>query len=342
MLKPLLTGRTIIEDHKEWLYFAGTSYLGIPHNPQFINLLNEGFRLFGVHFGGSRHSNLQLNVFNQAEQFLKEWIGCSEALLTSSGTLAGQLVIQQLKDFKLIYAPGTHAALFLTPPSSLQDWPQNITAELSKYPDQPVAIITNTVDPLTLQSISFEWLDYLPERSDLMVVIDDSHGLGIVGNDGSGFYHYLQSKCHVPVIMISSLSKALGIPAGVIGGPEYFINQIFDYPLFIGSSTPSPAFLYALLNSKEIYQHQISLLKSNIQFFLHHCDCLSQFKFLSDYPVFYCHDTKLYDHLKSKGIICSSFNYPTKHDHPLTRIVFNACHSKEDITKLSECVANYF
>ena len=342
MLKPLLTGRTIVEDHTEWLYFAGTSYLGIPHNQGFNELLNEGFKLFGAHFGGSRHSNIHLNVFTQAEQFLSDWLGCPEVLLTSSGTLAGQLVIQQLAEFRLIYAPNTHSALFIEPQPPLEGWPQTINSEISKYPDRPVAILTNTVDPLTLKPIHFDWLEELPNRSDLLVVIDDSHGLGLVGSEGSGFYQYVHSKCEIPVVVISSLGKALGIPAGLIGGPSYLVQQIFDHPLFIGSSTPSPAFLYALLNAKEIYQQLMSVLKSNVQFFTHHCEYLSHFRYFSEYPVFYSDEINLYDHLKSKGIICSSFSYPTKHDDPLTRLVFNACHTKEDITKLSECITGYF
>ncbi len=343
MLKPLLTGRTIFENHKEWLYFSGTSYLGIPHHPEIKQLIEEGFNLFGTHFGGSRHSNIHLNVFSQAETFLADWIGCQEVLITSSGTLSGQLAVRQLlENFRLIYSPYCHNALHTNRSEYLQNWPASLAEEIKKYPDQPIAILTNSVDPLTAIQLDFSWLNELPDRSDIILIIDDSHGLGILGTDGAGSYQAIKNQTHIPVIAIGSLGKAIGLPAGYIAGPTFFLKNIFEHPLFIGSSTPSPAYLYAMLNAKPIYAKQLDRLKHNIHFFNHHCEGLHNFRYLDEYPVYYTTNNNLYEHLKSRDIICSSFCYPTKNDPPLTRIVINATHTQKDLIMLSESISSYF
>ena len=111
-----LPGRSIQIEGKEWLYFSGTSYLGISQNKAFQNWVIEGLQKYGTHYGGSRLSNWQLGLFEQVETQLAALSGSEAALVVSSGTLAGQLVSKYFSTIgKNIFTPNTHPALWISP-----------------------------------------------------------------------------------------------------------------------------------------------------------------------------------------------------------------------------------
>ena len=87
-------------EEKEYHFFSGTSYLGMNQDQEFKQLLIEGMCQYGMSFGSSRNGNLQLGIYETAEQTMAAWVGAEKALTVSSGMLAGQLVAQYLKTLR--------------------------------------------------------------------------------------------------------------------------------------------------------------------------------------------------------------------------------------------------
>ena len=52
-------------DGKEYLYFSGTSYLGIAQDPDFLDILADNLFLYGANHGQSRVNNIRLHVFEE-------------------------------------------------------------------------------------------------------------------------------------------------------------------------------------------------------------------------------------------------------------------------------------
>ncbi|HYG39667.1 MAG TPA: aminotransferase class I/II-fold pyridoxal phosphate-dependent enzyme [Cytophagales bacterium] len=334
-----LPGRTTSINNKEYLYFSGTSYLGISHNQAFRELLFEGMNLYGSNFSSSRISNLQLAIFEEAENYLSEFIGTGSALTVSSGFLAGKILIEYLKGRgKFIYAPNTHPALTHTNSDfysgDFDDWVENLIVYL-KEEQEDVFLISNSVDPLYAKPTSFDWISKLPKDKRITLIIDDSHGLGIIGEEGQGIFQRLSKTTEVDIVIVGSLGKALGIPGGVIAGSKKLIEGLKMTSAFGGSSPIIPAYLHAFTNAGEVYKEARKKLRKNINYFINLLPKWSMFSFLPDFPVFYTQDQKLYNFLFSKDILISSFPYPTPQDLPITRIVINALHEKEDLEKLS-------
>ena len=48
---------------KEFLFFSGTSYLGIHARPAFGDLVKQGFELYGTNYGASRRGNIYIPAF---------------------------------------------------------------------------------------------------------------------------------------------------------------------------------------------------------------------------------------------------------------------------------------
>lgn len=332
-----IPGRTAFFDHEEWLYFSGTSYLGLAQNIDFQNFIIEGIQQYGSNFGGSRLSNLRLQIFEEAENYLANWTGAEAALTISSGTLAGQLVVKTLKNSnKFYFAPRVHPALLgkgKYTKFNFTNWTKFILEEAYRLRG-PLTLFANTLDPLKAQQFDFNWIQELPNDIPITLVLDDSHGIGITGKNGAGIFSTLQTPKNVELIVIASLGKALSLPGGVILGKQDFIQKIWESSFFGGASPVNPAYLYAFLQAQELYQQQRQILFYNIEYFIYATHMLHLFGYFDQYPVFFTPDNGLFDFLRQHKILISSFPYPTAQSEHITRIVLNAAHTKADLMQL--------
>lgn len=339
-------GRALHWEGQEWLFFSGTAYLGIPHDPVFRTYLEQGFARYGTHYGSSRLSNLRLAVYQQGEAFLSAYTGAEAALTLSSGSLAGQLLVHLLAETgELFFAPGVHPALwrgYPQPPARWESWQEQVLAA-SRMQGPPLILLSNSIDPLYAQTLDFSWLDGLGHEREIILVLDDSHGFGITGEQGAGIFTRVTPPSHVQLLVISSLSKAFGLPGGVILGAQAWIDRLWRSPYFGGASPMSPAYLAAFLQGQEHYALCREKLAANIDLF-HKQLVTSQypFQFIPGYPVFYTPQDQLADALEAHNIIISSFPYPTAQDPRLTRIVLSAAHTPEDILRLANVLKEVF
>ena len=348
-----LPGRIILSDHHEYLYFSGTSYLGIGRQPGFQIILLEGFDKYGTIYSASRHNNVQLSIYDEAEDYLASVNQAEGAVTVSSGLLAGQLVMSMLEGSKVIYAPGVHPALWELAAIHNDfidsvDFRNRIAEHIVGIPDR-ATICANTIDPLKCQLVAFDWVKELPDNHDITLVFDDSHAFGIKSYDnpyfgsyhGRGSYSFLRSliPAHIKLIVISSMAKASGIPGGIIFSDNTTIQAIKSMPLFAGATPIVPAYLYAFIHTKSVYDQAHQELMHNIKLFMeYNSDILNQFRYIGDYPVFYTTRNELYSKLMDQKILISSFAYPDPEAPPITRIVVSALHTEDDIQSLSECL----
>ncbi len=341
-----LPGRTVHCQEEEYLYFAGTSYLGMGRNDAFGKLLGEGMCRYGYHYASSRNGNLQLTIYAQAEAYWAAFTGSPSAITVSSGLLAGQLVTNHLKGKgTFLCAPQTHPALWTGEVSpkllSWQEWTQSIPEVISRRRKEHFVILTNSLDPLLVQPYDFRWLGQLPYHKRITLVVDDSHGLGITGHEGAGIYRQLSQHSAIELIVVASLGKALGLPGGVILGGQDCIESLRKSPFFSGASPMPPAYLHAFMGAKKVYQFARQQLQENIVYFTKAIGETRLFQFAPDYPVFYTPHHALYDFLKARKVLISSFPYPSPQSEPITRIVLNSLHTKADLDRLTEAIGLY-
>jgi len=318
--------------------FKGTDYLGISSNIEFQKLLTEGFEKYGSSFGGSRLSGSFSELFFRAENLLAQISGAEAALSFSSGTLAGLVLINSLNaDTKLIYAPDAHPAL--SPPKqdrtnlSFNEW-KRLIYRTYKETTQNLTILSNSVNPLNVEKYDFLFLSEIADNKKITLIVDDSHGFGILGKNGSGIYKNLPNHKNIEKIVISSLNKAWAVPGGVVLASKKIIEQLKKAKLFGGASPIIPAYLHAFLQSERIYQLNRKRLKNNILLFLNNINNKNIFTYFENFPVFYTDHHEIYDKLLKKGIDISSFNYPSPTDKRYTRIVITAKHTEKEITEL--------
>jgi len=341
-----LPGRTLTVAGKEYLYFSGTSYLGMARNKEFALRLQEGMHLYGTNYSSSRISNLNLRIFEEAEEYLTKLTGAGAALTMSSGFLTGQMVIRLLETKgHFIYAPRTHPALWRTQADfydgNFTQWVKDINQTLQAFPEKDIILITNSLDPLLAQRYDFSWVAQLPADKNITLVVDDSHGFGVIGKDGAGIFPQLKQYPTIRLIVVSSLGKAFGIPGGVILADAATIAAFKANPFFGGSSPVIPAYLFAFMQSQSIYQQEREKLVQNIRQFTSYVAALQLFESFANYPVFYTKQPQLCRYLKEHGVLISSFPYPSPHDELITRVIVSSLHTQEDIDKVSRLIKTF-
>ena len=342
-------GREITINEEKYLYFGGTAYLGLQTDSEFQELLIDNIKKYGTNYGASRKSNIRLGIFDKAEAYLAELVGSESCITMSSGYLAGQFVTQFLdqKEHTLFYTPNTHSALYVAisaekkPKSYITCAALNIALRdhLEHHKTTPVVFL-DAIDFSGANYPNFEGLQMLP-LSELILVVDDSHGIGVVGEKGAGVYKKIKELQPKELMVCCSLGKGFGVQAGAIFGTTVRLLELKDSNFFGGASPASPAHLASIVHGEKIYTTKRVRLEGNTHLFLENLNHPIKFKYMEGHPAFSFVDEKLTSYLEKKHIIVTSFRYPNDNSNLMSRIVISAAHTKADILKICDVINDF-
>jgi 8-amino-7-oxononanoate synthase len=324
---------------KEYRFFSGFSYLGLHSHPAFKAWLKEGIDRYGTVFISSRIANTRLQLYEELEHALAVLLQQQASATFSSGYLASQAAAQYAATRgELLYAPGAHPSLWtgkpVIPAGSWTEWAAKTTDKVNAHPDHTFVIIADGVNPLTSTINDFNWLTAIKRQ--VLVLIDDSHGIGIVSDEGSGIISRLPQSAEVRYLLAASLAKAYSAQGGVIAGHAMDIAAIKRTPLFTGATPMMPANAWAFLQSFPLHAAQRRLLQQKIQHFETLTAGIGYLYNPFHLPIFLLKDSNgVEKHLLDHDIMISSFGYPGPDDPPVNRIIISAQHSEEDLEVLN-------
>ena len=230
--------------------------------------------------------------------------------------------------------PKTHPAIL--PKNALPVFVDNhLNNLLLNSEKETICIVVDAIAALETKPFNFDFLQEISSEKKVILLVDESHSLGVLGENGNGISSKIKVNKNIAIISVSSLGKAFGVNGGVISGSKNLINLIKENPLFIGSAPMNPAFLASFLNAQELYKSQFLKLQENCKYVYKHLKSLKKITISENYPVFYVNDEKIAEFLVSEKIIITSFYYPTS-TKKINRIVLNANHTKEQLDILIE------
>jgi len=327
--------REITLNGEKYLYFGGTSYLGMATNKEFQEIIYENLKKWGTFYGSSRNANVKLAIYDKFESYFSEYLGAETALTISSGTLAGKMVVDYLAKSKVVFFhyPKTHPAI-LAPNSLPLFINDKLHPKLRDAIFEDIVITTDAILPLETTSTSFDFLDKISSQKKITLVLDESHSLGVIGVLGEGIFSKIKSKKLHRKIMIASLGKALGLSGGIIAADKEFIDNIRAEPVFVSSSGANPTYLEAYMSGFQLYEKQRKLLIQNLNFLGKILVPKQAFQFNKSYPVIYSNSDDIYKALLIKKMVIARFKYPT-YENYMNRIVITANHTKADLEKLA-------
>ena len=339
-------GRAFSHVGVEYRYFGGTSYLGLQTHPDFLKTFAENILHYGSSHGASRNSNVQLGLYKETEKSLAQFTGAEACLATSSGFIAGQILREYLgsADYDLFHFPGSHAALRIAADfqfETSEDLRFSILNYLKKKASKPPVLLFDSISFSSDHFPDYAFLKCLP-LNQIILVADDSHGIGVTGDEGSGCYESLKALGAKDVLVCGSLAKALATPAGFILGSSARMEAIRQRPVFAGASPASPAAIATLGSAVKHISLQHQKLKANVSYFLKNLKNPEFFQFNPGHAGFNFSDRRLVTYLKDHQIIVTDFEYAGGGAHRLTRIVITALHTREDLDYLLGVLRRYF
>ena len=271
--------------------FCSNDYLGLANHPALVTAIAEGAKKYGVGSGASHlisgHSIAHDLLEKKLAACESKHIPNARALFFSTGYLANMSAITGLArlaqqgETSIYSAELNHASLIdgvrlasaqTQARVNLFDH-QNLKAfeEVLAQDSHPLKlIIIDGVFSMDGDIAPVEKLLQLAEKYDALLMVDDAHGFGVLGEYGHGILE--QSQVHSErIVYIGTLGKAAGVSGAFICATAYLIEWLIQKgrPYIYSTATP-PAIAHTLLTSLAIIEgdqgvHRRQQLKQLIQ-----------------------------------------------------------------------------
>lgn len=277
----------VLANGNKCIMFGSNDYLGLSKEPRVVEATIKATELYGSGFGGSRFLNGNTELHEELEERLASFVGKQKAFLFSTGYQANQGIVPLINhDGIYVFADESdHAsivsALLLSRAKKLRFKHNDIESLEKKLAKTPInaekLIVIDGVFSMEGDIAPLPEICALAERYNAALMVDDAHGLGVIGNkidregctfDGRGTsaFYGLTDKTH---IIMGTFSKSFGTIGGFLASEQ----KVTDYLKHTASSgifsASLPAGLVAaVLKSLEIIQQEperMTALSKNAQ-----------------------------------------------------------------------------
>ena len=253
-------------DGVEYLTFCSNDYLGLANHPKLISAFQQAANEFGVGSGAAHLVNGHSYYHQKLEEKLAEFTGRESALLFSTGYMANLGVITALLDKQdaVFEDKWNHASLLdagLLSGARFQRYLHNdvanLTSRLQRSDARRKLIVTDGVFSMDGDAAHLSELSNIAKQHDAWVMVDDAHGLGVLGKNGAGICEaHNQSQADINILM-GTLGKGMGTAGAFVAGSkeltEYLTN--FARPYIYTTAMPA-AIAAATLTSIDIVKNE--------------------------------------------------------------------------------------
>lgn len=262
---------------RRYLNFASNDYLGLTHHPQVIAAWQRGAAMYGTGAGASNHVVGHSVPHQQLEETLASWLGYPRALLFTSGFAANQAVIHALmrKGDRIVADKLSHASLVEAAShsaASLRRFKHNDPCALAVRLNTTCAgetlVITEGIFSMDGDTAPLAQINTLTDAAHGWLLVDDAHGIGVVGEQGRGSCWQAAIQ---PALQIITFGKAFGVGGAAVLCGEATADYLLQFARHLIYSTAlPPAQALAVQAALQQIQHGAALreqLQHNIRQF---------------------------------------------------------------------------
>lgn len=224
-----LEGKTIIN-------FCSNDYLGLANHPAVVLAFKQAVDRYGIGSGSAHLICGHSTAHHQLEEELAAFTGRERALLFSTGYQANLGAIAALvgRGDAVFEDRLNHASLLdggLLSGARFKRYAHADVADLAHHLTNVAGnklIVSDGVFSMDGDFAPLKNLVDVAKHHEAWLMIDDAHGLGVIGAQGGGLLaHYGLSQADVPVLM-GTLGKALGTFGAFIAGSEVLIETLIQ------------------------------------------------------------------------------------------------------------------
>lgn len=256
----------VVMSGKKVLMFGSNSYLGLTNHPKVIEAAIEATRRYGTGCAGSRFLNGTLDLHLQLEKELAEFVGKEDAIIYSTGFQVNLGVVSCVtgREDYIICDELDHASIvegrrlsFSTVSKFKHNNMESLENELKKCrPEAVKLIIVDGVFSMEGDIANLPEIVRLSKKYNASIMVDEAHGLGVLGNHGRGTCDHFGVTKDVDLIM-GTFSKSLASIGGFIAADESVINYLrHNSRSYIFSASNTPAATAAARAALEIMKQE--------------------------------------------------------------------------------------
>jgi len=352
-------GAVLNVDGKEVLDFCSNNYLGLANHPRLVQAVKDAVDRFGVGPAAVRSIAGTMTLHVVLEERMARFKGVESAVTFQSGFMANLAVIPAMvgKEDVIFSDELNHASIIdgsrLSGAKIIRfdhadpaDLERVVKENLPNY--RRALVITDGVFSMDGDIAPLDKLYEVCKKYDIMLMVDDAHGEGVLGRGGRGIVDHFDLHGKVD-IEVGTFSKAFGVMGGVVAGNAKITEWLRQRGRpFLFSSAATPADVAACLAAVDLLEESTELVDrmwSNAKFFK---DEMKKLGFdtgssvtpitpvmLGEATLARQFSRALYD----EGIFAMALGYPTvPQGKARIRVMVSAKHSQAD---LEECLTAF-
>jgi len=257
----------VMMEGRDTVMIGSNNYLGLTSDPRVINAGIEAFKKYGSGCSGSRFLNGTLDIHIALEKELAAFLQKEDVVTFSTGFQSNLGIISAIVGFNdyVICDKENHASIYDGVKLSYGRLVRYEHADMKDLEDKISKLDLSKVGALIITDGVFSMggdIANLPEivriarKYGARVMVDDAHGLGVIGEHGRGTAEYWHLEDEVDIIM-GTFSKSLAS----LGGYMAASKEVCDYVRhasrpFIFSASITPACVACARESLRIIQEE--------------------------------------------------------------------------------------
>ncbi|MHC4743325.1 MAG: glycine C-acetyltransferase [Planctomycetota bacterium] len=334
------------------LNFCANNYLGLADHPEIIKAARESYDKWGYGLSSVRFICGTQQIHKQLEQKISEFLETEDTILYCSCFDANTGLFETLltAEDAIISDQLNHASIidgvrlckaqrFRFANCDMADLEEKLKeAQSARFR----MIATDGVFSMDGTIAKLDEICDLAEKYDALVMVDDSHAVGVLGKHGKGTHEYRNVIDRIDIIT-GTLGKALG---GASGGYTTGKKEIVEFLRqrsrpYLFSNTLAPAIVATSLKVLEILQSSTELrdkLADNTVYFRTEIEKLGLNVLPGEHPIVPIMlggallAQNMAEKLLEKGIYVIGFSYPVvPKGQARIRTQISAAHSKQDL-----------
>ncbi|MCD7977413.1 MAG: pyridoxal phosphate-dependent aminotransferase family protein [Tannerellaceae bacterium] len=238
-------------DGKKVLMFGSNAYLGLTNHPKVKEAAIQATEKYGTGCAGSRFLNGTLDLHLDLERRLAEFIGKEDAIVYSTGFQVNLGVVSCVtgREDYILWDELDHASIieghrlsFSTKLKYKHNDMESLEKQLQKCdPDRVKLIVTDGVFSMEGDIANLPAIVELAKKYNANIMVDEAHGIGVLGKMGRGTCDHFGVTDDVDLIM-GTFSKSFASLGGFIAADKEIINYLRHHSrsyIFSASSTPA-------------------------------------------------------------------------------------------------------
>lgn len=353
------TANQLYINGKTYIDFASNDYLGLNQHPQITAEFACAVQRYGLGSAASAWVTGYSSEHARLETQCAEWLQVDRALLFNSGYHANLGIISALVgrsdcvfSDKLCHA-SLLAGITLSHARHLR-YRHNDFEHVQQLATQqrPHLLVTESIFSMEGDLAPIHELCALAEHYQCGLLIDDAHGIGVLGAAGAGIKEYCALSAHPSTCFILPLGKAFNGCGALVAGSHTVIETLVQFAKTYHYTTAlPPAICVALQSALQVIQKETwrrEQLHANSLFFTHYAQAqgltLSSVEISPIQPVCVADNQQLWqlqDYLAEQGFYVAAIRAPTVPDEqPRLRISLNSLHTTDQIKSLIDAIVH--